>query len=56
MPSHYKTKKPVRKTAKKVTSKDQIGQGAAKKATKQVEHRSRSNRSALEMAQKFTRR
>jgi hypothetical protein len=56
MPRQYGTKKPARKTSTKTTSNDQVGRGAAKKATKQVEKRKRQNRSALEMAQKYTRR
>lgn len=40
----------------KIGSKDQIGKGAAKKATKQVESRKRSNRSALDFARKMTMR
>ena len=39
----------------KPTSKDQIGNGAAKKATKQVEKRKSNNRSALNIAQRIMR-
>ena len=35
---------------RKVTSKDQIGSGAAKKATKTVERRKRSNADAMAFA------
>jgi hypothetical protein len=38
----------------KVTSKDQIGNGAAKKATEKVETRKSRNRSALELARRYT--
>lgn len=38
------------KQPKKVTSRDQIGKGAATSATKKVEDRKRRNRSALDIA------
>jgi hypothetical protein len=39
----------------KVTSKDQLGKGMAKKRTKQVEKRKASNKSSLSIAQKYLR-
>lgn len=39
MPRQYGTKKPARKTSTKTTSNDQVGRGAAKKATQKYTRR-----------------